>query len=184
MAAAPTSSAAARRPHALLVPFPCSGHINPTLHLARLLHSAGFVVTFVSTEHNHALMRARARGGGDGFRYEAIPDGLSPSERRAHDYGFGVLRAVRAHWPGHLRELIARLNSVADDSSSSSSSPPPPVTCVVASELMSFALDVAASLGVAAYVLWGTSACGLSCGLAVRELRRRAYVPLKVLANR
>uniref|UniRef100_A0A0D9WND1 Uncharacterized protein n=1 Tax=Leersia perrieri TaxID=77586 RepID=A0A0D9WND1_9ORYZ len=162
----------ARRPHALLIPYPCSGHINPTLHFARLLHAAGFVVTFVNTEHSHALMLARGHGhGGDGFRYEAIPDGLSPSERGAQDYGFGLLRA---HCPGHLRELIARINSGrgADDS-------PPPVTCVVASELMSFALDVAKELGVAAYMLWGTSACGLACGLAVRELRRRGYVPLK-----
>ncbi|KAF0902712.1 hypothetical protein E2562_019063 [Oryza meyeriana var. granulata] len=159
MTAPTTSLAAARRPHALLIPFPCSGFINPALHFARLLHSAGFVVTFVNTEHNHALMLARwlddvAHGGdrdGDGFRYEAIPDGLSP-------------------------DLIARLNTgrgVADDS-------PPAVTCVVASELMSFALDVAAELGVAAYTLWGTSACGLACGLAVRELRHRGYVPLKV----
>nr|BAD37250.1 glucosyltransferase-10-like [Oryza sativa Japonica Group]BAD37667.1 glucosyltransferase-10-like [Oryza sativa Japonica Group] len=177
MAPAPATlpNAAARRPHALLVPFPSSGFINPMFHFARLLRSAGFVVTFVNTERNHALMLSRGRKrDGDGIRYEAIPDGLSPPERGAQDdYGFGLLHAVRANGPGHLRELIARLNT--GRGGGAGDSPPPPVTCVVASELMSFALDVAAELGVAAYMLWGTSACGL----AVRELRRRGYVPLK-----
>ncbi|TVT97159.1 hypothetical protein EJB05_57611, partial [Eragrostis curvula] len=32
MAAAATATVA--RPHALLIPYPCSGHINPTLHFA------------------------------------------------------------------------------------------------------------------------------------------------------
>ncbi|EEE65347.1 hypothetical protein OsJ_20622 [Oryza sativa Japonica Group] len=177
MAPAPATlpNAAARRPHALLVPFPSSGFINPMFHFARLLRSAGFVVTFVNTERNHALMLSRGRKrDGDGIRYEAIPDGLSPPERGAQDdYGFGLLNAVRANGPGHLRELIARLNT--GRGGGAGDSPPQPVTCVVASELMSFALDVAAELGVAAYMLWGTSACGL----AVRELRRRGYVPLK-----
>lgn len=99
-------AAAARRPHALLVPFPSSGFINPMFHFARLLRSAGFVVTFVNTERNHALMLSRGRKrDGDGIRYEAIPDGLSPPERAGaqDDYGFGLLHAVRANGPGHLR---------------------------------------------------------------------------------
>uniref|UniRef100_A0A0E0D9Q3 Uncharacterized protein n=1 Tax=Oryza meridionalis TaxID=40149 RepID=A0A0E0D9Q3_9ORYZ len=121
--------------------------MNPMFHFARLLRSAGFVVTFVNTERNHALMLSRGRKrDGDG-----------------------------------IRGLIARLNT--GRGGGAGDSPPPPVTCVVASELMSFALDVAAEVGVAAYMLWGTSACGLSCGLAVRELRRRGYVPLKGITS-
>ncbi|GJN29259.1 hypothetical protein PR202_gb17466 [Eleusine coracana subsp. coracana] len=170
MAVAANAMAAATRPHALVIPYPTSGFINPALHLARLLHSAGVIVTFVNTEHNHAILRARGLDHGvpDGFRYEAIPDGLAPSERGVQDYGWGLLRSVREHSGEPLRELILRLNLNA-----------PPVTCVVASELMSFALDVAAGLGLPAFMLWGNSACGLACGLSVRELRRRGHVPLK-----
>ncbi|TVT97158.1 hypothetical protein EJB05_57610, partial [Eragrostis curvula] len=172
------AAAMATRAHALLIPFPTSGFLNPTLHLARLLHSAGVLVTFINTEHNHALLRARGHGHGfeDGFRYEAIPDGLTPSESGAQDYGWGLLRSLRAHWGERLRELILRLNSGNNGTAASSV---PPVTCVVATELMSFALDVAAGLGVPAFMLWGNSACGVACGLAVRELKRRGHVPLK-----
>jgi hypothetical protein len=190
-----TATTTTTRAHALLIPYPCSGHINPTLHFARLLHSAGVLVTFVNTEHNHALMVERARGRGHahdvvddvfmwGFRYVAIPDGLAPSsERGAQDhYSMGLLRAVVTHCAGHLRALIVRLNSdaaAAAAAAASSAAALSPVTCVVASELMSFALDVAADLGLPSYMLWGTSACGLACGRAVGELRRRGHVPLK-----
>jgi hypothetical protein len=117
--------ATATRPHALLIPYPSSGHINPTLHLARLLHSAGVLVTFVNTENNHAILLARGHDvtEEDGFRYETIPDGLVPSERAAEDeYSMALLRSVRAHCGEPLRELILRLNAQ-------------PVTCVVADEL-------------------------------------------------
>jgi hypothetical protein len=161
--------ATATRPHALLIPYPSSGHINPTLHLARLLHSAGVLVTFVNTENNHAILLARGHDvtEEDGFRYETIPDGLVPSERAAEDeYSMALLRSVRAHCGEPLRELILRLNAQ-------------PVTCVVASLLMSFALDVAAELGLPGFMLWATSACGLACTRAVTELKRRGLVPLK-----
>lgn len=46
----------------MLFPFPCSGHINPTLKLAELLHARGVHVTFVNTEHNHERLRRTAGG--------------------------------------------------------------------------------------------------------------------------
>jgi hypothetical protein len=55
----------------------------------------------------------------------------------------------------------------------------PPVTCVVLSGLVSFALDAAEEVGVPAFVLWGTSACGFVCTLRLRQLRQRGYTPLK-----
>ncbi|XP_052165072.1 7-deoxyloganetin glucosyltransferase-like [Oryza glaberrima] len=41
------------RPHAVVVPYPGSGNINPALQLAKLLHGHGIYITFVNTEHNH-----------------------------------------------------------------------------------------------------------------------------------
>jgi len=54
------------------------------------------------------MERTRGRGHGhddddvaeDGFRCEAIPDGLAPSERGAQDHSMGLLRAVVTHCAG------------------------------------------------------------------------------------
>ncbi|KAI4966969.1 hypothetical protein ZWY2020_034640 [Hordeum vulgare] len=74
-----------KRAHAMMFPFPCSGHINPTLKLAELLHSRGVHVTFVNTEHNHErlLRTGGALRGRDGFRFESVPDGLDDADRAA-----------------------------------------------------------------------------------------------------
>ncbi|KAI3686083.1 hypothetical protein L1987_79753 [Smallanthus sonchifolius] len=47
------------KPHALCMPIPVQGHINPMLKLAKILHSKGFLITFVNPEFNHQrLLRA------------------------------------------------------------------------------------------------------------------------------
>ncbi|KAL5556091.1 hypothetical protein UlMin_038327 [Ulmus minor] len=53
-------SSGATKPHAVCVPFPAQGHVNPMMQLAKLLHAKGFHVTFVNTEFNHKrLIRSR-----------------------------------------------------------------------------------------------------------------------------
>jgi hypothetical protein len=150
-----------RRAHAILFPFPCSGHINPTLKLAELLHSRRVPVTFVNTEHNHERLRRR-RG--------AAWAGRVPVRGGAGQHGEAV--------PVVAEELRAMLVEVARRVASDGSSGVLPVTCVVLSGLVSFALDVAEELGVPAFVLWGTSACGFACTLRLRQLRQRGYTPL------
>ncbi|KAG8076815.1 hypothetical protein GUJ93_ZPchr0006g45723 [Zizania palustris] len=164
-----------RRTHAMLFPFPCPGHINPTLKLAELLHSRGVHVTFVNTEYNQERLRRRRGGGGElrsreGFRFEAVPDGLSEEERASPDRTVKLYLSLRQNCRAPLVELarrVARCEGV------------PPVTCVVLSGLVSFALAVAEELAVPAFVLWGTSACGFVCTLRLRQLRQRGYTPLK-----
>ena len=72
-----------RQPHVVLIPQPAPGHVTPMLHLAKALHARGFRVTFVNSEYNRRrLLRSRGPGsldGADGFRFEAVPDGLPPS---------------------------------------------------------------------------------------------------------
>ncbi|KAL4196268.1 hypothetical protein AMTRI_Chr04g182380 [Amborella trichopoda] len=79
-------SQVAGKPHALCVPFPAQGHINPMMQLARLLHSKGFYIKFVNSEFNQDRI-TEANGhvpatGFDDFRLESIPDGLPPSYGR------------------------------------------------------------------------------------------------------
>ncbi|XP_051201764.1 UDP-glycosyltransferase 85A5-like [Lolium perenne] len=162
------------RPHAVVVPYPCPGNINPALQLAKLLYQQGVYVTFVNTEHNHqrvaATEGAEALRGRDGFRFETIPDGLSAEERGAHDYGLSLSMAVSQRCAAPLRELIARLNCTAGV---------PPVTCVVPTFMMSFALDVARELGLQSMSLWGCSAGALMGHMKLPELRDKGYFPVK-----
>ncbi|GJZ88600.1 hypothetical protein Tco_0660382 [Tanacetum coccineum] len=68
-------------PHAVCVPTPVQGHINPMLKLAKILHSKDFLITFVNTEFNHErLIRSQGSDavcGLPSFHFQTIPDGLS-----------------------------------------------------------------------------------------------------------
>ncbi|KAM3271903.1 hypothetical protein ACQJBY_042236 [Aegilops geniculata] len=162
------------RPHAVVVPHPSSGNINPALQLAKLLHHHGVYITFVNTEHNHRVMEATdgaaAVRGHEGFRFEAIPDGLVEADRDAEDYDLRLSAATSQRWAEPLKELLLRLNDTPGV---------PPVTCVLPTSLMSFALDVARELGVPSMVLWACSAASLIAHMRLRELKERGYVPLK-----
>jgi len=163
------------RPHAVVVPYPGSGHINPALQLSKLLHRHGVFITFVVTEHN--LRRARAAvegaaGGREGFRIEAIPDGMLDADRDAQDYGIGLSKATVDHGAAPLRELVARLRDRSAPGVT-------PVTCVLPTTLMSFALDVARELGVPSMVLVALGAAPLMAEMRLRELKERGYLPLK-----
>uniref|UniRef100_A0ACD5VCR5 Uncharacterized protein n=1 Tax=Avena sativa TaxID=4498 RepID=A0ACD5VCR5_AVESA len=157
-----------RAAHAMLFPFPCSGHINPTLKLAELLHSRGVHVTFVNTDHNHQRLR-RPRGR-EGFRFESVPDGLDDADRAAPDRTVRLYLSLRKTCTAPLVDLARRIGARQRV---------PPVTCVVISGLVSFALGVAEELRVPSFVLWGTSAVGFVCTLRLRQLVQRGYTPLK-----
>ncbi|CAO2187143.1 unnamed protein product [Urochloa humidicola] len=160
------------QPHAVVVPYPGSGNINPALQLSKLLRRHGVFITFVVTEHNlrrvQAAGAAVSDGGREGFRIETIPDGMLDADRDAQDYDTGLSKATVHHGAAPLRELVARLRAGV-----------PPVTCVLPTSLMSFALEVARELGVPSMVLWGSSAAALMGHMRLRELKERGYLPLK-----
>ncbi|OEL37848.1 7-deoxyloganetin glucosyltransferase [Dichanthelium oligosanthes] len=165
------------RPHAVVVPYPFSGNINPALQLSKLLHRHGVFITFVITEHNLCRVQAAAAKGAmtsgrEGFRIETIPAGMLDAYRDAQDYGLSLSKATIDHGAAPLRELVARLRdgSVAGA---------PAVTCVLPTSLMSFALDVARELGVPSMVLLGFGAAALMAQMRLRELKERGYLPLK-----
>lgn len=166
---------AAQRPHAVLIPQPAQGHVTPMLHLAKALHARGFHITYVNSEYNHRrLLRSRGPGslaGAGGFRFEAVPDGLPPSDNDDVTQDIAALcLSTTEHSAAPFRDLLARLNSTPGA---------PPVSCVVADGVMSFAQRVAEEMGILALVFWTTSACGFMGYLHFAELIRRGYVPLK-----
>ncbi|KAK2972529.1 hypothetical protein RJ640_006595 [Escallonia rubra] len=145
------------KPHAVCIPFPAQGHINPMLKLAKLLHRKGFHITFVNTEFNHQrLLKSRgpdALRGLSSFRFETIPDGLPPSDINATQDLPTLGDSTSKNCLGPFRDLLSKLND-------SASLDVPPVTCVVSDGGMSFTLTAAEELRIPEVLFWTTSACG------------------------
>nr|AFJ53003.1 UDP-glycosyltransferase 1 [Linum usitatissimum] len=163
-------------PHAVCVPFPAQGHINPMLHVAKILYSNGFHVTFVNTEYNHK--RLLKSHGGDfvtlppGFRFESIPDGLPPSENIDSTQDLTSLcNSIAKNFLAPFRELVRRLNE--DDVVL------PRVSCIVSDSSMAFTLDVSKELGIPNALFSTPSACASLVYLNYNRLVETGLVPLK-----
>ena len=164
------------KPHAVCIPYPGQGHINPMLQLAKILHHRGFHITFVNTEFNHRrLLKSRgpaALNGLPSFRFETIPDGLPPTDVDATQDTPSLCESTRKTCLPYFKQLLRKLND-------SSSSNVPSVSCIVSDGAMSFSLDAAEELGVPEVLFWTTSACGFLSYVHYRQLMEKGYTPLK-----
>ncbi|KAL3728727.1 hypothetical protein ACJRO7_033331 [Eucalyptus globulus] len=160
--------------HAVCVPFPAQGHINPMMQLAKLLLARGVFVTFVNTEFNHRrLLRSKGLDllrGLENFRFETIPDGLPPSDRDATQDSPALCDSLRKNCLGPFKKLLARIKS---------DEVVPPVSCVISDGMMSFASKAARELGVPEVQFWTASACGFMGYLQYKELVKRGIVPFE-----
>ncbi|KAL2929360.1 UDP-glycosyltransferase 85A5 [Bienertia sinuspersici] len=166
------------KPHVVCVPFPAQGHISPMLNLAKLLHFKGFNITFVNTEFNHSrFMRSRGpnhslEGLPSSFRFEAIPDGLPPSNPDATQDVSSVFHAVLNNLLEPFKKLLCRLSDPSLDS--------PPVTFILADSAMPFVLDAGSQLGgLPVLLLWTASACGFLAFSQYRSFLDKGIVPFK-----
>jgi len=132
------SMAFLENPHAVCIPYPAQGHINPMLKLAKLLHHKGFHITFVNTEYNHKrILRSRGLNSLDGlpsFQFKAIPDGLPPTSNDVTQDIPSLCESTSKTCMVPFKDLITNLNDT-------SSSNVPPVTCIVSDGVMSFTLE-------------------------------------------
>ncbi|KAK3230906.1 hypothetical protein Dsin_002787 [Dipteronia sinensis] len=144
-------------PHAVCVPFPAQGHINPMLKLAKLLNYKGFHITFVNTEYNHnRLLKSRGPDSLNGtptFRFETIPDGLPPFDANVMQDASSLCDSTKKTCLAPFRQLLSKLNNT-------SLSNVPPVTCIVSDCVMSFTLKAAQELNIPNVLFWTASACG------------------------
>lgn len=165
------------RPHAVCIPLPAQGHINPMLKLAKLLHSKGFYITFVHTEYNYNRV-VKSRGpdsvhGPNDFGFETVSDGLPwTNQRRIIDLP-DLCVSMPIHLLQSFRGLITKLNA------NSSSNIIPPVSCIVSDGVMSFTMEVAEEFGIPEIFLFTPSACAMLGYLHFDELIERGYFPLK-----
>ncbi|KAL4196249.1 hypothetical protein AMTRI_Chr04g245150 [Amborella trichopoda] len=149
------------------------GHINPMMHLAKILHARGFYITFVNTEFNHERI---TRSGGamelnnlEDFKLESIPDGLPPDHGRTQDAA-GLIDATMKNFFSPFRDLVSKLND---------SIQVPPLTCIISD--LNFTQVVAEELRIARICLWVTSSAAFWGFLHYSELIKRGIVPFKHL---
>ncbi|KAI9120510.1 hypothetical protein K1719_007543 [Acacia pycnantha] len=166
------------KPHAVFTPFPAQGHVNSGLQLAKLLHLRGFFITFVNTEFNHKRL-LRSRGvetlqGLPDFRFETIPDGLSPpTNDNAHQDLPSLCDSTRKNCLLPFQNLLGRL------SESASSGLIPPVTCLISDVSMYFTIDAAEALGHPIILFCPVSTYSLLGYAHYQNLLDRGLVPLK-----
>ncbi|KAJ7965730.1 Glycosyltransferase [Quillaja saponaria] len=168
-----------KKPHAVCIPYPAQGHINPMLKLAKLLYSKGFYITFVNTEYNHKrLLKSRGPNSLDGlpsFHFETIPDGLPETDVDVTQDVPSLCDSTTKTCLLPFKNLLSKLN----DDASKSSDDVPPVTCIVSDGVMSFTVDAARELGIPEVLFWTTSACGFACYVQYRRLLDTGITPLQ-----
>ncbi|PIA52092.1 hypothetical protein AQUCO_01000165v1 [Aquilegia coerulea] len=166
------SIAEAKKPHAVCIPYPAQGHINPILKLAKLLRHKGFHITFVNTEYNHKrLIKSRGPDSVEGlpdFQFKTIPDGLPPSDANATQDIPALCDSISKTCLVPFRDLLANLNNTANL---------PPVSCIVSDGVMSFTLKVAQELGIPEALFWTPSACGFMGYLQFPHLVQSGVIP-------
>lgn len=176
-----------QKPHAVLVPHPTQGHVNPLMKLAKLLHSRGFHITFVNTEFNHRRL-IRSKGldsvkGFQDFRFETIPDGLPTSDSTIRDDVSKLCDSTRKNCFLHFKKLLDKLmiisSSLDGGDHDHDHDRVPPVSCVISDGTMSCGIKAAEEFGVPELHFWTASVCSFIGYLHHRELKKREIVPFK-----
>ncbi|OMP02705.1 UDP-glucuronosyl/UDP-glucosyltransferase [Corchorus capsularis] len=170
---------AASKPHAVCIPYPAQGHINPILKLAKFLHHKGFHITFVHTDYNYKrLLRSRGPNSLDGlpdFQFKAIPDGLPPTDADSTQYIPSLCDSTSKTCLVPFRDLLHKLNHVATQPSSTV----PPVSCIVSDGAMSFTVEAAQEFEIPIVHFWTPSACGFLCYVLSPNIVERGLTPVK-----
>ncbi|KAK4857005.1 hypothetical protein QYF36_023573 [Acer negundo] len=126
-------------PHVLVVPYPAQGHVIPIMELSQSLLKHGIRITFVNTEHNHKRIMAAKEDdgtGGDQVVLVSIPDGpkFQDNMNRMEQH----IEQVYRFMPEKVKELIEQINASDSDK----------ITCVVADNLLGWAMEIAAEKGI------------------------------------
>ncbi|XP_016460143.1 7-deoxyloganetin glucosyltransferase-like [Nicotiana tabacum] len=168
------SSLKGKKPHAVCIPFPSQGHINPMLKISILLHSKGFHITFVNSEYNHKrLLKSRGPSSLKGFQdfvFETIPDGLPPIDSDTTQHIPSLCFSTKETCLAPFKELLIKINSSNDV---------PKVTCIIFDGIMTFAVLVAQEIGVPSVSFRTTNACSFMCNKHLPLLIEKGILPLK-----
>ncbi|KAK2990339.1 hypothetical protein RJ640_003611 [Escallonia rubra] len=126
--------------HALVLPFPVQGHINPMLQFSKRLASKGLKVTLVATTNS-------VQAPDNSIDIEYIPDGSDQTDQKK-DAGLERFKSVASRV---LPDLIEKLNGYGSC----------PVKLVVYDSILPWALDIAHELGLCGASFF-TQSCAVS----------------------
>ncbi|XP_021610013.1 UDP-glycosyltransferase 86A2 [Manihot esculenta] len=142
-----------KKPHAIIIPYPLQGHVNPAVHLALKLASQGFTITFVHTDsiHYHTSkahpntgleLFAKVPESGLDIRYTTISDGLPVGFDRSlnHDQFCAALLHV---FSAHAEEKVAEIVASGED-----------VHCLIADTFFVWPSKVAKKFGLVHVSFW------------------------------
>eukprot|EP01018_Ginkgo_biloba_P040973 Gb_00339 [translate_table: standard] len=148
------------KPHAVMVPLPGQGHINPMMHLAKkLVHEDGFVVTFVNRDDIHSRisdanynkhkspLSQLEKTEAENIRLVSISDGLDPQDRDQMDFREWATSMENGMKPS-LHKLIEELNEREEHK----------VTCLIVDvNIACWALDLAKQYHIPSAAIWPAS---------------------------
>ncbi|KAH9310626.1 hypothetical protein KI387_025661 [Taxus chinensis] len=138
-------------PHAVVIPIPVQGHINPMIRLSEKLASQGVTITFVNSEVNHSKMikacnnhRGISEDPSFNIRFMQISDGLpldfdrSSKSQEAFD---ALLTAMGASAEELIHNLITQGSG-------------PPISCVIGSSFLPWTFKVAKKFELPWVAFW------------------------------
>ncbi|KAM0939323.1 putative 7-deoxyloganetin glucosyltransferase [Dioscorea sansibarensis] len=161
-----------RRTHAVCLPMPAQGHLNPMMVLATFLHSHGYVITFIHTHFDRSRILhsvgSDALRDTETFRYASFPDGLPPSDITGNRHIPSLCKSLHTRAFEPFLEVLRRI----DDEG-------PRVTLVIWDGITSFGGQAAEQLGIPNVMLWTASATGLLTYLYLPEFVSRGIFPFK-----
>lgn len=133
--------------HALLVPFPQQGHINPMFKVAKLLHGRGFHITFANSEFCHRRLLSSVEADDlrhlPGFEFKAISStDFDIIQNKNHEK---TVSDIQTKFLGPVYDLVREIN----DSRNA-----PPVTCIISDPMMVFTMDVAKEFDIPILLLF------------------------------
>lgn len=157
------------KPHAVLLPFPAAGHVNPLMQLAEILHTKGFHITFVYTDNFYRqLVKSKSTDSipslAPDFQFVRLPDNLPDT---LPDIG---TKCTLTH--KNCTETFTTLLKQLMEKS-------PAPTCVISDAVMTCAMHAAREVGLPEVQFWTASACGFMGNHSFEELIQRGIVPLK-----
>ncbi|KAG8376593.1 hypothetical protein BUALT_Bualt09G0079700 [Buddleja alternifolia] len=171
-----------RKPHAIIIPLPHQGHINPFINLSLKLASNGFTITFVNLEFIHQMLSkshhdnttnefdlfSEARKSGLDIRYTTISDGFPP------EFDRGLY--LEEFWGSLLQNFTARVDEFVGKTIKSD---PYLDSFLVTDTFFSWTAEVAEKYNLVNVSFWTEPALVFSLGYHWDLLEKNGHFPLK-----